>query len=94
MNFTRKDKQLIKEEILKVIEQQDSSDKDQDLQFLETEMAKLFIASPSESDVEERYPGKWLFDEFQPLDEQTGIGYFVSISSVGFIHSRSISETK
>lgn len=85
MNFTRKDKQLIKEEILKVIEQQDSSYKDQDLQFLETEMAKLFIASPSEADVEERYPGKWLFDEFQPLDEQTGIGYFVSISSVGFI---------
>ena len=83
MNFTRKDKQQIKEEIFKLIQQQECSNKDQDLQFLETEMAKLFIAHPNETD-EECYPGKWLFDEFQPLDDETGIGYFVFISSVGF----------
>ncbi|MGM9903377.1 hypothetical protein A5844_001464 [Enterococcus sp. 10A9_DIV0425] len=84
MNFTRKDKLLIAEEITKTIAQQENMDKDQDLQFLETEMAKLFIATPEELE-EERYPGKWLFDEFQPLDEETGIGYFVFLSSVGFI---------
>lgn len=46
-------------------------------------MAKAFIASPEELETEE-YPGKWLFDDFQPLDEETGIGYFVFLSSVGF----------
>ncbi|MBF8808526.1 MAG: hypothetical protein IC227_09890 [Enterococcus lacertideformus] len=85
MNFTRKDKQQIKEEILQLIKRQDCATKDQDLQFLENEMAKLFIAHPNETGEEERYPGKWLFDEFQPLDEEIGIGYFVSISAVGFI---------
>ena len=85
MNFTRKDKHQIKEEVIKLIEQHENSEKDQDLQFLESEMAKLFIANPNEADNEEHYPAKWLFDEFQSLDETTGIGYFVSISSGGFV---------
>ncbi|MEY8445926.1 hypothetical protein [Enterococcus ratti] len=85
MNFTRKDKQQIKEKILQLIEQQDCSNKDKDLQFLETEMANLFIANPNKLDEKEHYLGKWLFDEFQTLDEETGIGYFVLIASVGFI---------
>ena len=47
MNFTRKDKHQIKEEVIKLIEQHENSEKDQDLQFLESEMAKLFIANPN-----------------------------------------------
>lgn len=91
MNFTRKDKQIIKEALFAQIDQQMNTDKDQDLRFLETEMAGLFIANQKENELqqepllEERYPGKWLFDEFQSLDEETGIGYFVFLSSVGFI---------
>lgn len=83
MNFTSKDKQLIAKEITKKINQLENKEKDQDLLFLEAEMAKAFIASPEELETEE-YPGKWLFDDFQPLDEETGIGYFVFLSSVGF----------
>lgn len=86
MNFTRKDKHQIKEEVFRLLDQQEATEKDQDLQFLETEMEKLFIANATDDAVEpERYVGKWIFDEFQPLDETTGIGYFVFISAVGFI---------
>lgn len=86
MNFTRKDKYTIKEEVFRLISQQENTDKDQDLQFLEAELAKLFIANQNETTEpdEELYIGKWLFDEFQPLDENTGIGYFVFLSPVGF----------
>ena len=84
MNFTRKDKYTIKEEVFRLISQQENTDKDQDLQFLEAELAKLFIANQNETTEpdEELYIGKWLFDEFQPLDENTGIGYFVFLFSV------------
>ena len=70
MNFTRKDKYTIKEEVFRLIDQQENTDKDQDLQFLEAELAKLFIANQNETTEpdEELYIGKWLFDEFQPLD--------------------------
>lgn len=34
MNFTRKDKYTIKEEVFRLINQQENTDKDQDLQFL------------------------------------------------------------
>ena len=68
----------------KKINQLENKEKDQDLLFLEAEMAKAFIASPEELETEENTLGKWLFDDFQPLDEETGIGYFVFLSSVGF----------
>ncbi len=42
VNFTRKDKYTIKEEVFRLISQQENTDKDQDLQFLEAELAKLF----------------------------------------------------
>lgn len=86
-NFTRKVYRIrFKEEVFRLISQQENTDKDQDLQFLEAELAKLFIANQNETTEpdEELYIGKWLFDEFQPLDENTGIGYFVFLSPVGF----------
>ncbi len=49
MNFTRKDKYTIKEEVFRLISQQENTDKDQDLQFLEAELAKLFIANQNET---------------------------------------------
>lgn len=65
MNFTRKDKHQIKEDVFRLLDQQEATKKDQDLQFLETEMAKLFIANATDDAVEpERYIGKWIFDEF------------------------------
>ena len=96
MNFTRKDKYTIKEEVFRLISQQENTDKDQDLQFLEAELAKLFIANQNETTEpdEELYIGKWLFDEFQPLDENTGIGYFVFLSPVGFTHQSRRSNQK
>lgn len=79
MNFTREDKRMIKEEVFRLLDQQLPKEKSQDIEYLENELAKLFIAD------EEAYPGAWLFDKFQSLDEKTGVGYFVFITAHGFI---------
>ena len=79
MNLHVKINIRLKKKSFRLISQQENTDKDQDLHSLEAELAKLFIANQNETTEpdEEPYIGKWLFDEFQPLDENTGIGYFV-----------------
>lgn len=67
MNFTRKDKYTIKEEVFRLISQQENTlTRIKTFNFLKHELAKLFIANQNETTEpdEELYIGKWCLMNF------------------------------